>query len=106
MTDTKTEKIINELKAELKAKYPDFKGIYLFGSRARGDYHEDSDYDLAIIFDKELDWRFKDEVRKIISKLMILHNVIIDNPFFNSKDISYPINPITEKIKYEGIYYE
>ena len=43
------DKIIEELKAELKSKYPDFKGIYLFGSHARGDFNEDSDYDLIII---------------------------------------------------------
>ena len=49
MKDKLKEKIIDELKAELKSKYPDFRGIYLFGSRARGDFQNDSDYDLAFI---------------------------------------------------------
>ena len=26
--------------------------LYLYGSRARGDYHEDSDWDLLVLLDK------------------------------------------------------
>ncbi|MCX6155048.1 MAG: nucleotidyltransferase domain-containing protein [Candidatus Kapabacteria bacterium] len=106
MVEEKTEKIIHELIDEIKQKYPDFRGIYLFGSRARGDFREDSDYDLAIIFNRNLKEKLKREVRNIIFTLMIKYNVIIDNPFLNNIDLTEPITPLRENIKYEGIFYE
>ena len=33
--------------------------IILFGSRARGDYREDSDYDILVVVRGRLDWRVK-----------------------------------------------
>lgn len=71
MAEKLNEDIINEIKAELKSNYPDFRGIYLFGSRARGDYQIDSDYDLAFVFDRKIDWKFKDEIRRLTSRKMV-----------------------------------
>ena len=31
--------------------------IILFGSRARGDYREDSDWDILVVVKEEIDWR-------------------------------------------------
>ncbi len=31
--------------------------IILFGSRARGDYREDSDYDILVVVKEKIDWR-------------------------------------------------
>lgn len=44
--------VIQDLNSRIKAKFPDFRGSYLYGSRARGDYREDSDVDLVILFDE------------------------------------------------------
>lgn len=44
--------VIKELNSRIKAKFPDFRGSYLFGSYARGDYHKDSDVDLVLLFDE------------------------------------------------------
>ena len=105
MQDNLTEKLISELKAELKSKYPDFRGIYLFGSRARGDYNEDSDYDLALIFDRVIDWKLKNKMSSLISNYMIKYNVVVDNPILSYSDISTPNTPLIENIKNDGIYY-
>lgn len=43
--------IIKELNKLIKEKYSDFKGCYLYGSRARGDFREDSDIDIVALFD-------------------------------------------------------
>jgi len=41
--------------------------VILFGSRARGDYHDESDWDVLVLIDKEQsDWRFK---QKLMSAL-------------------------------------
>ena len=106
MIEDKTNKIINELLNELKGKYPDFRGIYLFGSRARGDFNEYSDYDLAMIFNRDVDRKLKNEVRSNISRVMIENDIIIDNPFLIYNDIIEPVTPLNENIKNEGIFYE
>ncbi|MEW5821766.1 MAG: nucleotidyltransferase domain-containing protein, partial [Cyanobacteriota bacterium] len=45
-------KIINDLNKLLSQKYSDFKGSYLYGSRAKGNYKEDSDIDIVVLFDQ------------------------------------------------------
>ncbi|MBM2815529.1 MAG: transf 2 protein [Ignavibacteria bacterium] len=100
------EKIINALKDELKRDYPDFKGIYFFGSRARGDYNDDSDYDLVLVFDRVIDWRFKDNLRRRVIDYEIDYSILIDSHIYNYQDIIEPITPFREKVKNEGIYYD
>ncbi len=41
------DKVIQDIK-EIALKYKSIKKILLFGSRARGDYHDKSDYDIAV----------------------------------------------------------
>jgi uncharacterized protein len=106
MSDNNTNKIIQELLVELKEKYSDFRGIYLFGSRARGDYNKDSDYDLAIIFDRKIDTKLKREISRIIACLMVKYQIIVDNPVMDMNDLIEPITPLRENIKNEGIFYE
>ena len=44
--------ILREFRGRLSARYGDrLRGIILFGSRARGDFREDSDADLAIFIE-------------------------------------------------------
>ncbi|MCQ2238242.1 MAG: nucleotidyltransferase domain-containing protein [Bacteroidaceae bacterium] len=50
MCDTNT--IINELRRVAKDTLPESGNVILFGSRARGDAHEDSDWDVLVILDK------------------------------------------------------
>ena len=59
MVNEKVNIIIKELIEELKSKYTDFKGIYFFGSHARGEANDDSDIDLALVFEREVIWKLK-----------------------------------------------
>ncbi|OGU14259.1 MAG: hypothetical protein A2X61_16735 [Ignavibacteria bacterium GWB2_35_12] len=98
--------IIKELLSDLKQKYPDFNGIYLFGSRVRSDFHIDSDYDIAILFDRIVNQRFKDEVIDIIYNYILEFDIFIDVHIFNSQDIINPLTPFRTNIKKEGVFYE
>lgn len=52
-------------------------GIFLFGSLARGDYDEYSDYDLLVLFeDKALMWRSWDELFQVVGSLKLNLHVI------------------------------
>jgi len=98
-------KVITELSEELKTKYSDFHGIYLFGSQARGEANNNSDYDIAIVFNNPSTWQVKNELISIIYKYMLEYDIIIEPIFMNSNDIIKPNSPLKFNILKEGIYY-
>lgn len=44
--------VIDRIKQVAAQVLPNGSTLYLYGSRARGDWHKDSDWDLLILFDK------------------------------------------------------
>jgi predicted nucleotidyltransferase len=48
----KEEHILSLLKAKVREVMPPGVRVFLYGSRARGDYHRDSDWDLLILVNK------------------------------------------------------
>lgn len=61
----KEEQVIKQFKQELIARFPDkVVAVLVYGSKARGDYHDESDIDVLVIA-KESDWKFADKVREI-----------------------------------------
>ena len=71
------EKHISDLKGivEVISRFQSVVGVFLFGSIARGDYDEYSDYDLLVVFeDKVSMWRSWDDLFKAVSSFeMNLH---------------------------------
>lgn len=45
-------KVIDSIRQVAARVLPEGSSLYLYGSRARGDYHEDSDWDLLLLLDK------------------------------------------------------
>jgi predicted nucleotidyltransferase len=65
-------------------------GIILFGSYARGDYDEYSDYDILVIFkDKDSMWRRWDDLFKSVGELRLLIHLIPKSydEFLNSERV-------------------
>ena len=52
MVDDKRTQIISLIRDTIRASEPTAQ-IILYGSRARGDWHEDSDWDLLLLLDKK-----------------------------------------------------
>ena len=50
------------------------KGLYLFGSRARRDHHDESDADVAVVIE-DGDWRFWDEKMRLVD---LGHDMLVD----------------------------
>lgn len=106
MADTnKIELVISELSKNLKETYKDFSGIYFFGSRVKGGFDEFSDYDIAIVFDRIIVRKFKDEIRRIVYDLELKYEIIIDSHIYSHFEILKPITPFRENVKNHGKFY-
>jgi len=57
--------------------------IYIFGSRARGDFNKDSDWDFFVIVDKNIDFKQKRKIllniRRKVSEKKIPSDIIIQS---------------------------
>ena len=71
-------KIINDVLEEKEIKV---KKIILFGSRAKGDFKQDSDWDLMIVTDRNLSFLKKRkmiaEMQRRLAKLKIPNDIIL-----------------------------
>ena len=74
----KEQEALNELVQILREKYGDeIETIKLFGSKSRGDSELDSDLDVFIIFARDVDWKFKDEIYDLIFPINLKYDVFI-----------------------------
>ena len=79
------------------------KKIILFGSRARGEHSQESDYDFMLILDK-VTTKDKDFVDKLESKMLLSHFVLFSTFLFDENElISRRYEPFVMNIKREGI---
>ena len=69
--------VINLLTTAFRKKYPDFKGLYLFGQYLDGKNQEGEDIELVAIFDSE-DKSKREEIWQIIGKIETEKDVFID----------------------------
>jgi len=60
------------------SKSIDYQKIILFGSRARGDHQEDSDWDILVLINEELTPREKLPYRTNIRKDLLKYNIFSD----------------------------
>ena len=59
------EEILAAIKEKILSVVPDAK-IMLFGSRARGDWHEESDWDILVLTEQEVTHELDDKVFKAV----------------------------------------
>lgn len=72
--------ILQSLKKGLQQHFQDdIKDVILFGSQAMGTAHEDSDYDVLIVLNRDnYDWRYRDRVFDVIYDISLMYDILID----------------------------
>ena len=91
---------LEEVKSQFKKK---LKKIILFGSRARVDYKQDSDYDILLVFDY-VTKKEEDFIEDLTSKILIEYGVLISVVMLNYKEFNrMKFEPFIINIKKEGI---
>ena len=76
MSDMKHSDLVGELKVSVRRLIGDKGSVMLFGSRARGDNREDSDWDLLVLLDREgrADWKDYDDIGYPLSEFFWRRN--------------------------------
>ncbi|MDD3436579.1 MAG: nucleotidyltransferase domain-containing protein [Candidatus Gastranaerophilales bacterium] len=97
--------IIKELNSKIKEKNLGFKGSYLYGSRAKGTYREDSDADVILVFDKELTRDEEVEIYDLLCDFDYKYNLIIMGLPYTMKELkkNYVFH---DEVVNKGIYYD
>jgi len=98
------EKIILEFTKEIRKKLNKrIKKIVLFGSRARNDHREDSDYDFLIVVDRK-NTELREDISKIAADIGEKYTILIA-PVIRSEDIytKSQNSPFQLIVKEEGI---
>lgn len=108
VTENINEDILNKLKEILFDLKVEYSRILMFGSRARGDFNEDSDWDFMIIIKEPLDTKTRKELWFTIYKKMhvyfpfISFDIILKDAesFEEEKNIA---NTISNEVYLEGV---
>ncbi len=101
----KKEELLNRVKQTVK-KIDQSAEIYLYGSRARKDFHKDSDWDFLIIINKNVTSSLKDEIRHNLYRIewesdKVISSIIIDKKEWNSSLTKE--TPFYKNVAREGI---
>lgn len=93
------ESIINEL----TDKYPIIKKVILYGSRARGDFVEDSDMDLLFVLDNGFLRTIKSQMSDIIYNHELSNDIVVSAVFVSETDFKNKLSTFLLKVRREGI---
>ena len=96
--------LLQRRKQAIRAVVPD-ADVILYGSRARGDAAEDSDYDILVLVDRSADVEMHERLISSISPLeddgAVLTLTVHNRDLWNSK--LYKAMPFHENIDREGV---
>jgi predicted nucleotidyltransferase len=98
------QKLLRELKSELTRLYGErLRGVYLYGSYARGDDQAGSDVDVMIILASYQ--RYGDEIKRtseLNAKLSLDYNLSISRLFLTEERWKHEDSPLLRNIRAQG----
>jgi len=105
LTHERAREIAGRAKHELERLYgPRLRGIYLYGSCARGDIDEDSDVDICIVLD-EISSRFAEHERvsELGSRLSLDDNCLVSFLFVTESDFRRGLMAVHRAVQRKGV---
>jgi predicted nucleotidyltransferase len=97
--------LLKTLKTGLVCIYGErLKGLYLYGSYARGEQHPDSDVDVMIVLDTyESCGREVDRTGELVSNLSLDYGISISRVIMTEKQWKASNTPLLRNIRMDGI---
>ena len=103
--DTRIQQLLTELKAGLQKTYgPRLKGLYLFGSYARGEQDSESDVDILVVLDRFTS--YSDEIKrtgKLGSNLSLKYGVTVSKVYVKESDWLHKETPFLDNVREEAL---
>jgi len=98
-------RLVREFRERLAAVYGErLRGVYLYGSYARGEATEDSDIDVAVILAGPVDRRAEDDRNSdLIGDLSLRENCVLMPVFISEEDFRKAPYAIHRSIAREGV---
>ncbi|OGI03285.1 MAG: hypothetical protein A2Y25_05135 [Candidatus Melainabacteria bacterium GWF2_37_15] len=101
----KINELIDDLNSELSSSFDNFEGIYFYGSRVKGDFAPESDFDFIIMFKDNYSNEDEYKLAGVIIKIELKYDIFIDYHPMTKKELER--NPIFyDQVANKGIYYE
>jgi len=97
------QRILKDIVRKIPSRYPMINKILLYGSKARGDFTEESDIDILFTTDYSLPRALKFEISDIIFELEVKYSTVISVIFVSGTDFKTKTTPFIKRIKSEGI---
>jgi uncharacterized protein len=97
------QKALEGITQKIPSLYPMINKIILYGSKARGDFIDESDVDILFIADYPVTRAMKFELYDIIYELQIKYDVVISAIFSSASDFQSASKPLLRQIHMEGI---
>lgn len=103
--DWKLHQLLEELKAGLEQIYGDqLRGVYLFGSYARGDQDAESDVDILILLNDYNEYGLEiDRTGEVVSSLSLKYGLTISRIFVREPDWQGLQTPLLRNVREESI---
>lgn len=83
--------------------YPMVRGIVLYGSKARGNFIEESDIDLLFITERALSRAMKFEISDAVYDEEVEHDVVVSAIFVSEPDFLSSGSSFLKRVRNEGI---
>jgi uncharacterized protein len=81
--------ILKDLKDLLQSRYGDAViKVILFGSRVDDQAPEYSDYDILIVFGKDIDWRMEKEIIALCYDIDLKYDIVTDIKIISRNDLN------------------
>jgi predicted nucleotidyltransferase len=80
--------------------------VILYGSRARGDAQTDSDYDLLVLVEEEVDWLLEDQLRQHLYPLELATGAVLTVHAYSRRTWDSPLYramPFVQHVERDGI---
>ena len=81
--------ILTDLKNYLNSNYGNsVKDVILFGSQARGDSDENSDYDVIIVLDGNYSGKDENDILDLCYDINLKYNILLDVHILSTKELN------------------
>ena len=82
-------KILSDLKGHLIRNYGDsVKDVVLFGSQARGDSNDYSDYDILIVLNKDYSGKDENQILDLCYDIDLKYNILLDVHLLSNHELN------------------